>query len=522
VNDPRRRCLPCRRRQRKQGYRVRFSIHVHASEPRLNPIQLIASPFHGEPDFTPLADHVGRGRLDSVSLADLLRNGFVYPPYSIYEDVRLVSCGFDPAHDMFDDPVYKPMFGPPAQPAATAGVERDWAAEYHQMLGDTLSRASQRMAAPWLLQSGGKDSTSLAIAASEVRPDTTCLTYLGGSEENEVASAKHVAQHLGLRHEVLVCDPGRAYDRYLALLPRMPLLTADFALLSYADLATEIVRNGGDGVIDGLGSDVYLGVPATWHKHLLRLLARNLRLPGFFHGSEYLELNFELSYLLSTLQMDPFERSFPGSRFTDEEVDALFGRKMAQQSKARLARFTPAISAASSLTEQLSITLDIMATPGGIAKGTYTTAALSLRVAYPYCDPELRRWIIQDVPPEQRMDVRKGINKVLVREHIARRFPRLPYVLAKGSFRFDLRKLAQQRFEQVYDYSLRARDVLPGAPAWLTRNRRRMDNKYHASKFYLLAIALPWINRHMTSDVLTQTAPDGADVAQMAVACSRQ
>lgn len=487
----------------------------------MNPIQLIASPFHGEPDFAPLADHVGRGGLDPVSLADLLRNGFVYPPYSIYENVRLVSCGFDPAQDMFADPVYRPMFSASSQRKNDA-AKQDWAAEYHCLLSKALAGASQRMSTPWLLQSGGKDSTSLAIAASEVRPDTTCLTYLGGSEENEVASARHVAQHLGLRHEVLVCDPGRAYDRYLALLPRMPLLTADFALLSYADLATEILRSGGDGVIDGLGSDVYLGVPATWHKHLLRLLARNLRLPDFFYGSEYLDRNFELSYLLSTLQMDPFERSFPGSRFTDSEVDALFGRKMAQQSKARLARFIPAISAAGSLTEQLSITLDIMATPGGIAKGTYTTAALSLRVAYPYCDAELRHWITQEVPPEQRMDARKGINKVLVREHIARRFPQLPYVLAKGSFRFDLRKLAQQRFEQVYDYSLQARDVLPGAPVWLTRHRHRMNNKYHASKFYLLAIALPWISRHATSGLRSHPAATMADAGQMTFACSKQ
>ena len=488
----------------------------------MNPIQLIVSPFHGEPDFSPLDNHVVRGGLDPVSLADLLRNGFVYPPYSIYENVRLVSCGFDPAQDMFADPVYRPMFSPASQQNAETNTEQDWAAEYHRVLGEALARSSQRMASPWLLQSGGKDSTSLAIAASEVRPDTTCLTYLGGSEENEVASARHVAQHLGLRHEVLVCDPGRAYDRYLALLPKMPLLTADFALLSYADLATEIVQHGGDGVIDGLGSDVYLGVPATWHKHVLRLLARNLRLPGFFRDAEYLDLNFELSYLLSTLQMDPFERTFPGSRFTDVEVDALFGRGVSQQSKARLARFIPAISAAGSLTEQLSITLDVMASPGGIAKGTYTTAALSLRVAYPYCDAKLRHWITHEVPPEQRMDVRKGINKVLVREHIARRFPKLPYVLAKGSFRFDLCNLAQQRFEQVYDYSLQARDVLPGAPDWLARHRHRLDHKYHASKFYLLAIALPWINQHVASGPRPQAAPAHADVAQVTFACSGQ
>jgi hypothetical protein len=40
------------------------------------------------------------------------------------------------------------------------------------------------------------------------------------------------------------------------------------------------------------------------------------------------------------------------------------------------------------------------------------------------------------------------------------------------------------------------RDVLPGAPAWLARHRQRLDNKYDASKFYLLAVVLPWLDHH--------------------------
>jgi hypothetical protein len=84
-------------------------------------------------------------------------------------------------------------------------------------------------------------------------------------------------------------------------------------------------------------------------------------------------------------------------------------------------------------------------------------------------------------------------NKVLVRNHIATRFDNLPYIDRKGSFRFDLRGLAKCRFEQVHAFASEARDLLPGAVGWLDRNRGRLDNKYHASKFYLLAIVLPWI-----------------------------
>jgi hypothetical protein len=85
---------------------------------------------------------------------------------------------------------------------------------------------------------------------------------------------------------------------------------------------------------------------------------------------------------------------------------------------------------------------------------------------------------------------------MLVREHIATRFGSLPYVVAKGSFRFDLVGLAERRFGQVHAFADAASDVLPGAAAWLERNRGRLGNKYHASKFYLLAVVLPWILRH--------------------------
>ena len=326
-----------------------------------------------------------------------------------------------------------------------------------------------------------------------------CVTYLGGREENEIASAHAVARTLGLRHEVLICDPGRAYDRYLAMLPKMPLLTADFAFLSYADMATTIAASNGDGTIDGLGSDIYFGTPMHSQHWMLSWLARGLRLPRWATELPVLGHNFKLCYLLSTLQMDPSERLFPGSRFTDPEVDALLGRDIARLSKARLASFRSEIASVASGDDWKAITLTISEAAGGFAKGLYTASALSLRAAYPFCDRALREWVYRQVPSDQHIDPVTRANKALVRRHIATHFDRLPYVEHKGCFRFDLCGLARQRFEQVHAFAAQSRDVLPGALTWLERNRGRLDNKYHASKFYLLAIVLPWISHHGTS-----------------------
>ncbi|WP_159016118.1 asparagine synthase-related protein [Cognatiluteimonas profundi] len=456
-------------------------------------MQIAMSPYYGKPDFASIDARSQRTKIDPVSVADLLRNAFVYPPHSIYEEVKLATFGFFPHHDMQADPEFHYRFRDAGKSSEAGKIDEDLVATYHRLLCEAVTRSCAELRTPWLLQSGGKDSTTMAIAIAETRPDTTCITYLGGPEENELASAEFVARRLGLRHEALVCEPGRAYDRYVAIAHRMPLLTADFALLSYADLATEVAANGGDGIIDGMGSDSYFGAPAQARKKFLYWLARGLRLPPAISELPLIGHNFKLCYLLGTVQMDPIERIFPGSRFTDAEVDALFGMKIASRSRERLNPFKAEICSATSHDELRVISMSISGAAAGFAKGLYTTDAMGIHAAYPLCDHDLREWVYNNVPREQMIDPVAKVNKVLVRRHIAERFGVLPYVARKGSFRFDLCGLARQRFDRVRGFAQEARDVLPGAVDWLDRNRCRLDNKYHASKFYLLAVVLPWI-----------------------------
>jgi hypothetical protein len=138
----------------------------------------------------------------------------------------------------------------------------------------------------------------------------------------------------------------------------------------------------------------------------------------------------------------------------------------------------------------------IAGSAGAFAKGLYVAAALPLQIAYPFCDLALREWIHHEVPHYRKVDPVTRRNKLLIRQHIATRFKDLPYVHRKGSFRFDLRGLARQRFDVVRECAVRTRDMLPGAVDWLDRNRGRLDNKYHASKFYLLAVVMPWLDAH--------------------------
>lgn len=454
--------------------------------------QIETSPYAGTPDLSSLTRR-REGRIDTVSVADLLRNSFVYPPHSILEDVKLVTPGFDADTDMREAPSFRFLFRERDRSRRKRGSDADWVGAYHRLLCDAVTESCAGMRSPWLLQSGGKDSTTLAIAAAEAKPETVCITYLGGREENEVASARAIATTLGLRHESLVCDPGRAYDRYVAIAPRMPLLTADFALLSYVDLATEVAAGGGDGVMDGLGSDWYFGMALQSQQRLLAALSRGLRLPFSISELPLIDRSFTLCFVLSSLEMTRVERLFPGSRFSDAEVDELFGHEVSHLSRARLATFQQELESAESPNEWRAMVASISGGAAAFAKGLYTLEAMSLQPAYPFCNGRLRDWVHQQVPRDLLVDPTTRDNKVLVRQHIATRFRDLPYISRKGSFRFDLRGLAKARFDQVHAFAEKASPLLPGATRWLERNRHRLDNKYHASKFYLLAVVLPWI-----------------------------
>ncbi|GLQ87888.1 asparagine synthase-related protein [Dyella flagellata] len=460
---------------------------------------LQTSPYAGAADFSCLASRcANRSSIDHVSLADLLRNAFVYPPHTIYRDVKNVATGFALPHGMEDELRFHFAYQSTSalsRPPSGAVSDEILLNTYHQLLVRAVEQSTANMRNPWHLQSGGKDSTSLAIALADARPDTTCITYLGGKEENEIESARFVANQLGLRHEGLVCDPVRAYDRYLAMAPRMPLLTADFATLSYADLAAEISHQQGDGIIDGLGVDPYIGSPLHLKDHLLGLIARGVRMPGAWLKHPLVRRSFRLCFTLGTLQMNAFERHFPGSRFSDDEVDELLGWHVSSYSRKRMEAFQEDMQSARSAEAVRRIVLVVLEA-AGFAKGMYPAQAMGLKLAYPYCDRLLCDWIFNDVPDDRLIGPR-GESKVLMRRHIARHFDRLPYVKAKGSFRFDVQGLAKRRFEQVHAFALQACELLPGAPKWLEQHRHCLDNKFFASKFYLLAVTLPWLIAHL-------------------------
>lgn len=148
----------------------------------------------------------GSPTLDTESMAELLATGAVSPPYSLYNEIRLLpparhfcwSADADRAWHLSSQSNYWQA------PAPDLTLSRESAAEG---IAAALKAACGRQAPgkTVLLLSGGADSRGLLFAHPEPG-DLHCVTFCD-SENDEVARARDVATVAGVRHEIWQRDP---------------------------------------------------------------------------------------------------------------------------------------------------------------------------------------------------------------------------------------------------------------------------------------------------------------------------
>jgi asparagine synthetase B (glutamine-hydrolysing) len=432
-------------------------------------------------------------QIDTESIVEILRNAIPFTPNTTDKNLKMLSLGISGESDSdnfkfsYSFPIEQASNDHKPEPSLEEAVK-----SYHSLLCKSIESKTRECGTPYLLQSAGKDSTSLAIALAETRPGTDCVTYHGGDEENEVNSAKAIATKLGLKHHSITSNPTRAYNTYLSKIPNLKSITGDFAFLSYFDILGQIKLNS-DSVIDGLGSDVYLGTPFSFYQKVAYFLANNYKVPDWLYQMPLINRNFKACYLLSTLELSKLERFFPGSRFSLPEIENLFDSKFKVSPNPRSNIFLSDYSNSRTLEEKRAIALSILEAGGAFAKGRLSTESFGMNVLYPFCNDEIARFMCS-LPQKYKMN--KETNKIIVRKHIEYYFKDLPYVKTKGSFRFNLVNFANTSFDQVFHFAELNQQTLPGAKNWLIKNKPHLDNKYFASKFYLLAIILPWLHFH--------------------------
>lgn len=209
-------------------------------------------------------------KLSPASIDAYLAHRYVPAPHTVFDGIQRLPHGH---HAHFDLNTGALALTPYWQPQADSAL--DFAATLVESV--KLRTVSDRPVGLFL--SGGVDSTTVAsvLAQTGHRDITAYTAAFPGTEYDESAQAAHVAQRLGLRHEILPIEShiGDDFERIVADLDEPFADPSSFPLWYIARAAATHVKVvlGGDG-----GDELFAGYK-RYDKHLRSAWRRGLRLP---------------------------------------------------------------------------------------------------------------------------------------------------------------------------------------------------------------------------------------------------
>ncbi|HMM87264.1 asparagine synthase-related protein [Azohydromonas sp.] len=206
---------------------------------------------------------VGR-RVARRSLHEYLRFGDIAAPHTLLEGVHALEAGkllrCSPAGIAVQPPPAPDAPRPPAQfDAAVDAVEAALARSVHERLN-----GARRPAA---FLSSGVDSSLICALAARERPDLQAITVGVDGTQDESPAARRIAQHLGVRHEVLRFSGTELALAFERLATSMDQPMADPATPASV-LAFDHCRERHDVVLDGTGADEVVGAMPPRHVRL--------------------------------------------------------------------------------------------------------------------------------------------------------------------------------------------------------------------------------------------------------------
>lgn len=206
---------------------------------------------------------VGR-RVARRSLHEYLRFGDIAPPHTWFEGVHALEAGqvlrCTAAGVAVQPPPASDAPQPPTQfDAAVDEVEAALARSVRQRL-DGARR-------PAAFLSSGVDSSLICALAARERPDLQAITVGVDGTQDESPAARRIAQHLGVRHEVLRFSGTELALAFERLATSMDQPMADPATPASV-LAFDHCRERHDVVLDGTGADEVVGAMPPRHVRL--------------------------------------------------------------------------------------------------------------------------------------------------------------------------------------------------------------------------------------------------------------
>lgn len=441
-------------------------------------------------DALPSAPGKGR-RMCRRSLHEYLHFLDITAPNTIFDGIFAVEAG-----------VLLRRSAPGRKPAAaqvqTPSIEPQ--ASFDQAV-DALEHSLQRSiaaslagaAGPAAFLSGGVDSSLICALARQRRPDTVAVTVgFDDPSFDEGPVAARVADHLGLRHELLRFGQAELASAFDRLMKGLEQPMADPSTPATV-LAFEYGRQRFDAILDGTGADEPLGAMPPRHLRLATQYASLLPLPLRSLTARTLKARPTLAAYARLFDFEhPADLLRRWHGFTRREIVALNGSEVSFEHTTFFQTFARYPRPAHF--ERYSALVDTMSSERLIQ----ATLATSAPIRYPFCDRATDR-LLRQLRTEYRY--LPGQPKRILRALLARYVPPSIWDGPKRGFTFPL-----LRFLAADDHLLvrrhldpdrwRPRDWISAPGVWGIAQRFIAGDTTLTFRVWALVVLGAWLENH--------------------------
>lgn len=242
---------------------ARYPIYLYLSDEKTEAIysKSIVSLLDCEKIKKPLS-------ISSKSLSFLLQSGVVPPPYTIYENIFIISIGDSVKLDTVNNKINCsfnrdfPFFRSPVEENVDFDLYRK-TKEILELLSSATIKSMDNENPSYLFHSAGKDSNTIALALAEagLQKKITSLTYSAKGSNDESHLVSKLAKKMGFDHidfSVPKKITQKHYEVFFNYFKDSPLPSMDNATLLYPLIEMELKLSGAN-IVDGMGNDVYIG-----------------------------------------------------------------------------------------------------------------------------------------------------------------------------------------------------------------------------------------------------------------------
>ena len=331
--------------------------------------------------------------------------------------------------------------------------------------------------------SGGKDSSALAIALSQLCPERVLAFNVGSDDPraDEASDAALVCRTLGLAFTSYTPTDGDLAEGLGDFVAVQEQPMGDPAALPYY-LAMRRLPEDCRYIFDGTGNDYYFGVLNVSKGHNYDLRRRVSRFVPETLWPLVPRLMAYGPHWMRRLARDwrlPIEEAFVAWHgWSDADLQPLTGNDVAFDDTRLWQVMRESMTAGGEWLELLSeVIAQVWEPHTAYRKAVFFAEATGRQVRFPFADLRLSRYIR---PLPQGMKVNAGRNKVLLRAYLARYLPSEILDKPKHAFVFDLGRVLRNP-QYAWIDALDRRGLLGGIPGWRIEAGRAAAARYAAS-----------------------------------------